>query len=93
MTRVKEAKIKEGRDISLLLLHHIPVNDVFLPEIVQSKSDLTDVELDVALFKPHLLLDVEPQVAAQQEVNHHEHVLLILKGEPQVDEEGMVKPR
>ncbi len=56
-----------------------PVQDVSALQVVEREGDLADVELDPLLVELDVLLHVVAQVAAEQQVHHHEHVLLILE--------------
>ena len=60
----------------------LPVDDVVPLQILQGQGQLADVELHGPLREVDVLLQVVPQVPAQQEVHHHEHVLLVLEGVP-----------
>lgn len=60
-----------------------PVDDVLALQIVQRQGHLTEVELDSLFTELNALLQVIAQVSSQQEVHHHEHVLLVLEGVPE----------
>lgn len=59
-----------------------PVNDALALQVVQGQGQLADKELHSVLLEADILLQVKTQVPSQQEVHHHEHVLLILEGVP-----------
>lgn len=60
----------------------VPVDDVLTPQVVERQRHLADVEFDRFFRELDVLLQVVAQVAAQQQVHHHEHVLLVLEGVP-----------
>lgn len=60
----------------------VPVDDVLTPQVVERQRHLADVESDHFFRELDVLLQVVAQVAAQQQVHHHEHVLLVLEGVP-----------
>ena len=72
----------------------LPVDDVVPLQILQGQGQLADVELHVPFCEMYILLQVITQVPSQQQVHHHEHVLLVLEGVPRSTEEqrklGMV---
>ena len=55
------------------------MDDVLALQVVQCQCHLTEVEFDSVLTELDALLQVIAKVTSQQEVHHHEHVLLILK--------------
>ena len=59
-----------------------PVDDVLPTQVVQGQRQLADVQPHGVLGELHVLLQVVAQVPAQQQVGHHEHVLLVLEGVP-----------
>lgn len=61
---------------------HSPVNDVVSLQIIQGKSQLTDVQFNSSFIKVDVLLQMVTQVTSEQEINHHEHVFFVLKGIP-----------
>lgn len=58
------------------------MDDVLALQVVERQRHLTEVEFDGVLAELDALLQVVAQVSSQQEVHHHEHVLLILEGVP-----------
>lgn len=58
------------------------MDDVLALQVVQCQCHLTEVEFDSVLAELDALLQVIAKVSSQQEVYHHEHVLLILKRVP-----------
>lgn len=58
------------------------MDNVLALQVVQGQCHLTEVEFDSILAELDTLLQVVAQVSSQQEVHHHEHVLLILKRVP-----------
>lgn len=59
-----------------------PVDDALAAQVAQSQRQLTHVEFDGALREVDVLLEVIAQVSSQEQVHHHEHVLLVLEGIP-----------
>ena len=59
------------------------MDDVLALQIVQRQGHLTEVEFDSVLAELDILLQVVAQISSQQEVDHHEHVLLVLEGVPE----------
>jgi len=64
---------------------------VLFSQIIESESYFADIELDPSLVKPDVMLYVITEVTAQEQVNDHKHILLILKGEPKIDEERVIQ--
>lgn len=58
------------------------MDDVLAPQVVKCQGHLTEVEFDGVLAELDTLLQVVAQISPQQEVHHHEHVLLILERVP-----------
>ncbi len=54
---------------------HRPVDDALAAQVVERRADLAQVQHDGLLAEGHVLLQVVAQVAAQQQVHHHEQVL------------------
>ena len=69
----------------------VPVNNPLGLKEVKGQSDFADVQSHAVLAEVDLLLHVVPKIPAQQKINHEEHILLVLEGEPEVDEEGMIE--
>lgn len=65
-----------------------PVDDALAAQVAQSQRQLTHVEFDGALREVDVLLEVIAQVSSQEQVHHHEHVLLVLEGIPARTKEG-----
>lgn len=61
---------------------NVPVDDVLALQVVERQGHLTEVQLDGILAELDALLQVVAQISSQQEVHHHEHVLLILERVP-----------
>lgn len=55
------------------------MDDVLALQVVEGQRHLTQVESDGVLAELDALLQVVAQISAQQEVHHHEHVLLVLE--------------
>lgn len=55
------------------------MDDVLALQVVKCQCHLTEVEFDSVLAELDTLLQVVAQISSQQEVHHHEHVLLILE--------------
>ncbi len=55
------------------------MDDVLALQVVERQCHLTEVEFDSVLAELDTLLQVVAQISSQQEVHHHEHVLLILE--------------
>lgn len=60
----------------------VPVDYVLALQVVKCQCHLAEVESDSVLAELDTLLQVVAQISAQQEVHHHEHVLLILERVP-----------
>lgn len=58
------------------------MDDALAAQVAQSQRQLTHVEFDGALREVDVLLEVIAQVSSQEQVHHHEHVLLVLEGIP-----------
>lgn len=58
------------------------MDDVLALQVVQCQCHLTEVEFDSVLAELDALLQVVAQISSQQEVHHHEHVLLVLERVP-----------
>ena len=58
------------------------MDDVLALQVVQRQRHLTEVEFDSVLAELDTLLQVVAQISSQQEVHHHEHVLLVLERVP-----------
>lgn len=58
------------------------MDDVLALQVVQRQCHLTEVEFDSVLAELDALLQMVAQISSQQEVHHHEHVLLVLEGVP-----------
>ena len=68
-----------------------PVDDELASEVVQRQPDLADVVLNALGIELDPLQDVVAEVAAEEEVDDHEHVFLVLEGEPEVDQERVLQ--
>lgn len=64
----------------------LPVDDVVPLKILQGQCQLTDVEFHSPLCEMYILLQMVAQVSSQEQVHHHEHVLLVLEGVPRSTE-------
>lgn len=69
---------------------HSPVHDAKLVQVAQRKCHLGDVEAHDLLLHAAEAVEVEAQVAAQHEVEHHEQVLIVLECKAQVADEWRV---
>lgn len=58
------------------------MDDVLALQVVQRQRHLTEVEFDGVLTELDALLQVVAEVSSQEEVHHHEHVLLVLERVP-----------
>lgn len=67
------------------------MDDMLALQVVERQRHLTEVKFDSVLAELDTLLQVVAQVSSQQEVHHHEHVLLILERVPGSEGEGRGK--
>lgn len=68
----------------------VTVHDPSRVQVVDSHSDLGNVEANKVLRHGSCPIQVESQVAAEHEVEHKEAVLIILERVPKVDNERVV---
>lgn len=59
-------------------------------KVLEREADFGDVELDDVLLERTEAVQVEPEVAAEHKVEHHEQVLVVLEREAQVAHERRV---
>lgn len=59
-------------------------------QIVEGERDLCDVKSDGLLLHRTEPIEMEPQISAQHQIEDHEEILVILKGEAEIADEGTV---
>ena len=67
-----------------------PMNDASRMEIVESERNLCDVESDDLLLHRAESIEMKAQISSQHQVEDHEEILIVLKGEAQIADEGAV---
>lgn len=58
------------------------MDDAPAAQVAQCQCQLAHIHGDGALREMHVLLQVVSEVSTQEQVYHHEHVLLVLEGVP-----------
>lgn len=66
------------------------MHDPSLVQVTEREGHLGDIEPHPLLLHRSEPVEVEPQVTAEHEVEHHEQVLVILEREPQIAHERRV---
>lgn len=66
------------------------MDDAECVQVPERERHLCDVEPDDVFLHAAESVEVEPQVASEHQIQHHEQVLVVLKGEPHVAHERRV---
>lgn len=77
-------------DVSRAARGDVPMDDAFAMEIVETEREFGHVEFDDVLGHLTLSIEVEPEIAAEHEIEDHEEVLIVLKRVSQIADERRI---